>query len=164
MDVFWRDHRKTMGLTQAELAQKSGVSIPWIQLIEKGEGNPSLQILNRIAEVFGIQVTFSQPQADWGALSELGVPILKTTQSQPLLNLNSELLIFHLKRALISEMSEREKHAVYSTLLALSHHYPQHIQKEPTLKNFLNQHSLQLDHGQVIKLRRLALASISKYL
>ena len=42
--------RKAAGLTQAELYQKTGISQADISRLENGSRNPSLALLNRIAE------------------------------------------------------------------------------------------------------------------
>ena len=42
--------RKEAGLTQAELSEKTGISQADISRLENGTRNPSLALLNRIAE------------------------------------------------------------------------------------------------------------------
>ncbi|WP_233853947.1 helix-turn-helix domain-containing protein [Paraburkholderia sp. HD33-4] len=48
--------RKMTGLTQAEFAQHRGVSRRVIQDIERDTGNPTVESLNSIAKLFGLQV------------------------------------------------------------------------------------------------------------
>ena len=43
------DARKTSGLTQQELSEKTGIAQGDISKIEKGEANPSLRTLKRLA-------------------------------------------------------------------------------------------------------------------
>lgn len=50
--------RKMTGLTQAEFAEHRGVSRRVIQDIERGTGNPTVDSLNSIAKIFGLQVGF----------------------------------------------------------------------------------------------------------
>lgn len=50
--------RKMTGLTQAEFAEHRGVSRRVIQDIERGTGNPTVDSLNAIAKLFGLQVGF----------------------------------------------------------------------------------------------------------
>lgn len=50
--------RKMTGLTQAEFAEHRGVSRRVIQDIERGTGNPTVDSLNGIAKLFGLQVGF----------------------------------------------------------------------------------------------------------
>lgn len=50
--------REMTGLTQAEFAAHRGVSRRVIQDIERGAGNPTVESLNSIAKLFGLQVGF----------------------------------------------------------------------------------------------------------
>jgi DNA-binding XRE family transcriptional regulator len=50
--------REMTGLTQAEFAAHRGVSRRVIQDIERGTGNPTVDSLNSIAKLFGLQVGF----------------------------------------------------------------------------------------------------------
>jgi DNA-binding XRE family transcriptional regulator len=50
--------REMTGLTQAEFAAHRGVSRRVIQDIERGTGNPTVESLNSIAKLFGLQVGF----------------------------------------------------------------------------------------------------------
>ncbi len=50
--------RAMTGLTQAEFAAHRGVSRRVIQDIERGTGNPTVDSLNSIAKLFGLQVGF----------------------------------------------------------------------------------------------------------
>lgn len=50
--------RKMTGLTQAEFAAHRGVSRRVIQDIERGTGNPTVDSLNSVAKLFGLQVGF----------------------------------------------------------------------------------------------------------
>jgi transcriptional regulator with XRE-family HTH domain len=50
--------REMTGLTQAEFAAHRGVSRRVIQDVERGTGNPTVESLNSIAKLFGLQVGF----------------------------------------------------------------------------------------------------------
>lgn len=50
---FLADARREKGLTLERLAELSGVSTVEIRLIEDGNGDPSLQTIERLANVFG---------------------------------------------------------------------------------------------------------------
>lgn len=52
-----RTLREAAGLTQAELAERSGVSQTWISRLERGQENPTLATLRRLAAAFGVRVT-----------------------------------------------------------------------------------------------------------
>ncbi len=49
-----RKLRKEQNLTLEELSKKTGLSLSYISLIERGLKNPSLKALEKIAEFFGI--------------------------------------------------------------------------------------------------------------
>lgn len=48
-----RDHRKARGWTQAELAERAGVSLSTLKLLER-EGKGSLQRLAKVAVILGL--------------------------------------------------------------------------------------------------------------
>jgi DNA-binding XRE family transcriptional regulator len=54
-----RRMRQVAGMTQAEFAERvAGVSRLTISQIERGEGNPTLETLNRIGAAFGLTLGF----------------------------------------------------------------------------------------------------------
>lgn len=46
--------RKKMGIPQKELAHRVGVSIWWMNHIERGKHNPSLSLVDKIAKELGV--------------------------------------------------------------------------------------------------------------
>ncbi len=72
-----RFFREQDGLTQAELAEKTGLSDNFIGLIERGIKHPTLETLNKIAEALEVRLDeFFQPMTNRpedaeGALKEL---------------------------------------------------------------------------------------------
>jgi len=58
-----KELRKSIGITQNELAERVGVSKDYIGLIERGLRSPSLQIIERIASSLGVTITrlFDEP-------------------------------------------------------------------------------------------------------
>lgn len=50
--------RQISRMTQADFAAQRGVSIKVIKEIEAGNGNPTVQTLNRIGQIFGLEVAF----------------------------------------------------------------------------------------------------------
>lgn len=60
-----RRYRAAAGLTQQQLAERSGVSRRWIGLCEKGHPRAELGNLMRVARALGLAVRFDpQPSAD----------------------------------------------------------------------------------------------------
>jgi len=50
--------RKLSKLTQPEFARHRGISLGALRQIESGTGNPQVETLNKIGEVFGLEVGF----------------------------------------------------------------------------------------------------------
>lgn len=48
-----RARRRALGLTQEALAEKMGVSIPWVGVLECARGSPSLEMLTLLAHELG---------------------------------------------------------------------------------------------------------------
>ncbi len=72
-----RDLRNTLSFTQEELATKTGISVSFLSMIERGERRPTLKTLVVISEAMG--VTLSQ------FFSEVKVPQENIGQTGPLL-------------------------------------------------------------------------------
>lgn len=50
--------RKISRLTQPEFAKHRGISVQALRQIESGLGNPTVETLNKVASIFGLQVGF----------------------------------------------------------------------------------------------------------
>lgn len=50
------DARKESGLTQKELSEKTGITQGDISKLERGNGNPSIRTLKRLAEAMGMRL------------------------------------------------------------------------------------------------------------
>lgn len=50
--------RKTLAISQRDLAEMAGVGLATIKDIERGKGNPSLSTVSRILDVLGMEVLF----------------------------------------------------------------------------------------------------------
>lgn len=51
--------RKVLGITQRTLAELAGVGVNTLTRIEKGEGNPSLEVLLKLADTLGLDLTLT---------------------------------------------------------------------------------------------------------
>jgi y4mF family transcriptional regulator len=51
-----KDRRKELNITQHHLAELSGISPNTLYKLERGQGNPSLEVLNKLAEVLGMEL------------------------------------------------------------------------------------------------------------
>jgi y4mF family transcriptional regulator len=59
-----KERRKVLRITQPDLAEMAGISINTLYKIERGQANPTIQMVNKIAEILGmeIKIEVKQPQ------------------------------------------------------------------------------------------------------
>ncbi len=65
-----RDHRKARGWTQAELAERAGISLSTLKLLER-EGKGSLQRLAKIAVILNLDGSLNQLFSETPAFASL---------------------------------------------------------------------------------------------
>ena len=53
-----KSRRKILGISQQDLAEMSGVSLPTVKDIERGTGNPSMSTVSKILEVLGMKIVY----------------------------------------------------------------------------------------------------------
>lgn len=51
-----KNRRKELGITQPHLAELANVSTNTLYKLERGQGNPSFEVLNKLAEVLGMEL------------------------------------------------------------------------------------------------------------
>lgn len=51
-----KERRAILGLTQQDLSDYTGLSLRFIKSVEAGKGNPSIQSLDKIASVLGLEI------------------------------------------------------------------------------------------------------------
>jgi transcriptional regulator with XRE-family HTH domain len=51
-----KKRRESLNLKQEDVAEISGITIKTLHLIESGKGNPSLETLNKITSVLGLEL------------------------------------------------------------------------------------------------------------
>lgn len=59
-----RAHRERQRLTQEQLAERSGLSYKFIGEIERGDGNPTVETLERLADGLGLSIAMLFHEAD----------------------------------------------------------------------------------------------------
>ncbi|WP_214226331.1 helix-turn-helix domain-containing protein [Pedobacter sp. B4-66] len=64
--TYIKNRRKVLKITQPYLAELAGVSINTIYKIERGEGNPTLEVIVKIAEVLGLELKLEIKKIDNG--------------------------------------------------------------------------------------------------
>ncbi|WP_297033526.1 helix-turn-helix domain-containing protein [Prevotella sp.] len=57
-----KSRRKTLSISQLDLAEMAEVSLATVKDIERGKGNPSLATVNKIIEVLGMEMIFQVRQ------------------------------------------------------------------------------------------------------
>ena len=48
--------RKELGITQPHLAELAQISINTLYKLERGQGNPTLNVLNKLSDVLGLEL------------------------------------------------------------------------------------------------------------
>ncbi|MCD4682217.1 MAG: helix-turn-helix domain-containing protein [Bacteroidales bacterium] len=51
-----KNRRKELGITQPHLAELASISINTLYKLERGKGNPSLNVLIKLSEVLGLEL------------------------------------------------------------------------------------------------------------
>lgn len=53
-----KSRRKTLDLSQQDLAEMAGIGLATIKDIERGKGNPSIGTISKIMKVLGMEIEF----------------------------------------------------------------------------------------------------------
>ena len=59
-----KERRKSLKVTQRQLAELAGIGINTLTKIERGEANPSLSILNKVLDTLGLELITSIKRID----------------------------------------------------------------------------------------------------
>ena len=57
-----KSRRKTLSLSQQDLAEMAGLGLSTVKDIERGLGNPSLATISKILKVLGMEIVFNVRQ------------------------------------------------------------------------------------------------------
>ena len=60
-----KKRRKELKITQPHLAELAKVSTNTLYKLERGQGNPSLEVLNKLAEVLGMELKLEVKKKHW---------------------------------------------------------------------------------------------------
>ena len=65
-----RERRRELGVSQADLARLSGLSLHGLSNIETGKGNPTVETLLKVLQVLGLEILLkpSAPEAYTNAM------------------------------------------------------------------------------------------------
>lgn len=165
---FIRETRAALGMTQSQLAQAAGVSLPTIQNIEAGKGNPSLSTITDLIAAFKMRIRIEPIGADWDLLAVCGAPLLRSDSRS--VAPTPELLSEAVRAACVelageSDVSDRERkeEALSALLLAIRAHFPT-FYRERMNGEIFDRHVPSSPSGRIIKLKRQAVAVLSTYL
>lgn len=53
-----KNRRKVLGISQLDLAELSGISLPTVKDIERGTANPSLATISKLLDVLGMEIEY----------------------------------------------------------------------------------------------------------
>ncbi len=162
-----RNARLALGLTQAALAARAGVSLATVQNLEAGRANPAFETAGRILACLAMRLEPTQTPPDWAALAAHGLPI--ATQRRGTASRSPSSLRWLLEGALLASRDEanwgpRQAEALQALMLALAHGYPSLFAawflRSPLARAWVPS----CPSGRVIKLRRIALSVLGEYL
>jgi transcriptional regulator with XRE-family HTH domain len=64
LGLYIRNRRQTLDFTQQALAEVAGISVHALSDLESGKANPTLAVMNRVAEVLGMELRLEIRRAD----------------------------------------------------------------------------------------------------
>ncbi|MEQ4725663.1 helix-turn-helix transcriptional regulator [Nonomuraea sp. B19D2] len=78
-----RSRRAALGRTVASVATEAGVSVPYVANLENGRGNPTVAVLDRLADALGTRlvINLADPAAD-PAIAALPPSLVDFSQSR----------------------------------------------------------------------------------
>ena len=63
-----KKRRKALGLTQAQMFEKTGIAPGYVSYIENGRANPTIDMMVKLAETVGLEIwDMLRPDSDHGA-------------------------------------------------------------------------------------------------
>jgi transcriptional regulator with XRE-family HTH domain len=162
------EQRQLLGISQGVLAARAGISLPTVQKIEAGGGNPSLETLEALLRELGLKIEYLPRGADWEYLIGCGLPLSGGSSSQEtptrdrfLKELRSALV--EMSHAGASDERMRKKEALDALLLALQGHFPG-VYKELKRADYLRAMDISKMQGRITKLKRIAVSGLSRFL
>lgn len=57
-----KDRRKVLRIIQPDLAEMAGISINTLYKIERGQANPTVEVLNKVADILGMELRLEVKQ------------------------------------------------------------------------------------------------------
>lgn len=155
-----KGRRTSLGLTQAQVSRISGISVPLIQKLEYGDGNPSLDTLRKLGQALGFEVKIEPTKPNWPLLIKAGIPLTGYPTYESEVTLYALLIEF--TNAWREDLDSRHREALAAMLLSLQTHYPSVWKRH--FSGFTWEDLPELHSGRVLKLSRLCLAKLQHIL
>lgn len=70
-----KERRISLGLTQRQILEKTGIAVSYISSLERMDGNPTLEIMGKLADALGLEV--------WEMLRPTAQLNSKATENEP---------------------------------------------------------------------------------
>lgn len=160
--------RTNLGFSQVKLAHESKVSLPTIQNIDAKKANPTIDVLEKLFLALGMEFKLQPIKFDLEKAITLGVPLVSSLKkievhkpSSTMLKQEARKWIYALEE---KTLNERDELAMIAFLVAIKDHYPTFYNEEVTCHIFEKKIKEKKTSGKIIKLRRIALNTLSKYL
>lgn len=165
-----RRRRRALGLTQADLRARAGVSLATVQGIEAGTANPAFETLRRVLEALGLCLDVRPRDAAWDVLAHFGLPLAGAEGSEGAREI--EDLPDAVRAAALELRGEEERgdgrqrrrESLEALLLALRLHFPslheRWFGRAPAVLGLVPGRP----SGRVVKLARVARALLARRL
>lgn len=154
-----RKSRAALGLSQSELAVRTGLGMATIQNIENNRANPSLKTLLEIFKVLKIKIILQESNValDMELLSSLGCPLMGKATADLIPTQNR--LVEAARNLACDQLQGRSKKAIAAWLAAIHDHFPSVWEFLPvTVRSWSANQSVDP------KMRRLAVSRLSEFL
>ncbi len=163
-----KEKRKAKGYTQMKLAILANVSLPTIQNLELGKGNPTLELLKKIGSPLNTSFQYISQEPEWALLEKYGLPIHLVSEKKEKIKITPLELAIQLRLAIHlctqKQEEERLKEAVAALTWAIHHYYPTYYSyclENKETKLLLTHYPLK---GRILKLMKMASSGLSRIL
>ncbi len=167
------NQRNNMGLSQVELAVRSGVSLPTIQNIEAGRANPAWSTLESLFKILAVEVQLKAKPIDLKLWVLHGVPLTSADiQSEKYQKPQSTRLKKMLKSLAgqlpaNEDFHRKEWQAFLAFLWAIHENYPaffKQVDKESQYSDLLEKTYLHTNSDSFQKFKEISTAKLSEYM
>jgi transcriptional regulator with XRE-family HTH domain len=109
--VFIRLQRERANLSLRRLADRAGISNPYLSQIERGVRKPSAEILKRISRALSISAETLYTRAGLIEGGSVPMPVIDAIEADPVLSPRQKQVLLDVYRTLISSVTVPETHS-----------------------------------------------------